>query len=157
MSAAASQVLSWGKCEIVATPIADTGATPQSAVTFPTPIDGTTNLTTTQGDKQEAKIEGGQVVAVRYNANTYELTFDIRLHSTQTSLPIDGVDGVIPGEFTVTVKPLDNATVAPGVTIARASGNVQVSYTAEEGVKATYTFSSLLPASGNQVSVGVIS
>lgn len=153
---AASQTLAWGKCEIVATPIENTGATPQSAVTFPTPVEGSTQLTTTQGDKQEAKIEGGQVVAARYNANSYELTFDVRLHSSQTTPPIDGTDGVIPGEFTITIKPLENST-APGVTIARATGNVQIGYTSENGVVATYTFTSLLPASGNQVTVGVIS
>lgn len=152
----ASQILAWGKCEVKATPIANSGASVQAAVTFPIPVEGSTQLTTTQGDKQEAKIEGGQVVAVRFNANTYELSFDIRLHSSQTSLPLDGTDGVIPGEFTVQIKPLEN-TAAPGVTIARASGNVQIGYTSENGTIATYTFSSLLPESGNQVTVGVIS
>ena len=154
--ATSAQVLAWGECSVTATPIEGSGATVTSAVTFPTPVEGTTNLSTTQGDKNEAKVEGGAVVAVRYNANSYELTFDIRMHSTLTALPLDGTDGVIPGEFTVVVKPTEN-TAAPGVTINRASANVQVSYTSEGGVVATYTFSSLKVENGNQITVGVIS
>lgn len=140
----------------MATPISGSGATPSSAVTFPTPVEGTTQLTTTQGDKTEAKVEGGAVVAARYGANTYELAFDIRMHSSLTTLPLDGKDGVVPGEFKVEIKPKEN-TAAPGVTIARASCNVQVAYTSEGGVIATYTFSSLKVEDGNQITVGVIS
>lgn len=150
-----AQILSWGACEITATPIPNSGATPSSAVTFPTPVEGTTQLTTTQGDKTEAKVEGGAVMASRYGANSYELAFDIRMHSSLTTLPLDGKDGVVPGEFKVEIKPTDNAA-APGVTIARASCNVQVSYTSEGGVIATYTFSSLVVEGGNQITVGVI-
>ena len=151
-----AQILSWGECEIKITPIEGSGAKVDSPITFPTPVEGTANLTTTQGDKTEAKVEGGAVMAVRYGANTYELTFDIRMHSTLTTLPLDGKDGIVPGEFKVEIKPKDNEA-APGVTIARAACNVQVAYTSEGGVVATYTFSSLKTTDGtNQITVGVI-
>jgi len=148
-----AKVLSWGKCTIEATPIENTGAPVNQKVTFPTPADGTTQLTTTQGDKTELKIEGGAVEAARYGANSYELSFQIRLHSTLATPPLNGTDGVVLGEYTVVIKPENSA--APQVTINRASCNVQISYTAAEGVVAAYTFSSLDNGETGQITVAV--
>lgn len=147
------KVLSWGKCAINVEPIAGTGCPSDfTAMDFPTPVEDSTNLTTTQGDKNEAKVEGGGVEAVRYNANSYELTFQIRLHSTLTAPPLDGTDGVIPGEYKVTIKPENSA--APQVKINRSSANVGIEFTADNGVIATYTFSSLVVDNGKQIEIG---
>lgn len=147
------KILSWGKCTIKATPITGTGVDSKysGAVTFETPVEDSTNLSTTQGDKNEARVEGGAVDAVRYNANSYELTFDIRLHSSLTTPPIDGNDGVILGEWKVEIAPENSA--APKVTINRSSANVQINYTADNGVIASYTFSSLVNPSGQQITI----
>lgn len=149
------KVLSWGKCTVEATPVAGTGAEGTAKITFPTPIEDSTQLTTTQGDKNEARVEGGAVEAARYNANSYELVFGIRLHSGLVQLPLKGTDGVIPGEYSVVIKPENSA--APAITINRASANVQVNFTADEGLTATYTFSSLVNDSGEQIAIAVAS
>jgi len=142
-------ILAWGKCQIKATPIEGSGATIESAVTFPTPVDGTTQLTTTQGDKTEAKIEGGGIEAVRFNKNTYELAFDVRLGGTRTD-QMGAHDGLVDGEFQVEVKSLDYST-APSCKINRSTCNVQVSYTSAVGFTAHYVFISVEPSSGDQI------
>lgn len=147
-----AKVLAWGKCKVTATPLQNTGATSEAAVEFPTPVEDSTQLTTTQGDKNEARVEGGAVEAVRYNANSYELAFDIRLHSGQKTPPLDGQDGVIPGEYKVEIVSEENAE-APKVRINRASANVQLGYTADGGIIASYTFSALTNDDGQQVEV----
>lgn len=149
------KVLSWGKCTIEATPITGTGASGSTKITFPTPVEDSTSLTTTQGDKNEARVEGGAVEAARYNANSYELTFQVRLHSGLVAPPLDGVDGVIPGEYKVTIIPEN--TAAPAVTINRASANVGINYSSDGGVMASYTFSSLENGSDQQITVAVAS
>lgn len=146
------KILSWGKCDIIVEPIIGTGAATEEVYMFETPVEDSTNLSTTQGDKNEARVEGGGVDAVRYNANSYELTFDVRMHSGFKKNPLGGTDGVIPGEFTMYVKPENSA--APGVKINRSSANVQINFTADNGVIATYTFSSLVNVGGQQIEVG---
>lgn len=138
-------MLSWGKCKVKLTPIEGTGATEQEHV-FTDIVEDSTSLETTQGDKQEATIEGGEIEAVRYKANSYELGFQVRLKSDQIEPPIDGDEGVVAGEWTAKVEP--EASGAPMCTINRAAVNVQVSFSAAEGFMATYTVSSLRPKDG---------
>ena len=49
--------IGWGKCRIFVKDLDTTGAKYRE---LPTPIEGSTSLEATKGDKQEAKIEGGQ-------------------------------------------------------------------------------------------------
>lgn len=141
-------ILSWGKCQVTLTPITSSGAT-ETAATFNRIVEGSTSLETTQGDKTEAKIEGGEVEAVRFGRNTYELSFQTRLGSDVVEPPIKGDDGVVAGEWTATLVP--EANEAPGFTIARASVNVQVSYNSSDGAIATYTVTSMKPTTGQQI------
>ena len=119
--------------------------------TLPTPMDGTTTLETTQGDKMEAKIEGGENEAVKYKANTYELTFKIR-HAPEKQSELDVIsdtDGVVAEEYSVQVIPENEEAI--GVEIARASVNVQTSFDTTDGVVKTYTFSALKNDKGKTV------
>jgi len=116
---------------------------------LPTPIDGSTSLETTQGEKMEAKIEGGDNEAVKYKANTYELSFQIRdaPEKAEKLAVISDIDGVVKDEFTVQVIPENEDAI--GVQIDRASVNVQTSYNSTDGVVKTYTFSALKPSDGS--------
>lgn len=115
---------------------------------LPTPVDGSTSLATTQGEKMEAKIEGGDNEAVKYKANTYELSFQIRdaPEKAEKLSVISDVDGVVKEEFAVQVIPENEDAI--GVQIDRASVNVQTSYSSADGVVRTYTFSALKPSDG---------
>ena len=71
-------MLSWGKCKIWIGKLGDSDTPPSSWTEVPTPVENSTVLTGTKGDKTEAKVEGGEVEAVKYGKNTYTLTFNIR-------------------------------------------------------------------------------
>ena len=140
-------IISWGKPQsITATPITDTGATGGGAL--PTPVEGSSELTTEKGDKMEATIEGGEAEAVKYKASKYTFVCQVRFGKDRT-MPIDGTDGVVPGEWSLALVP--DETGAPGFTIHRCVCSYEDSWTAEDGGIRTYTFESLKPASGNQI------
>lgn len=144
MATADTVTIGWGRPTIK---VKKAGATSYSEL--PTPIDGSTSLETTQGEKMEAKIEGGDNEAVKYKANTYELSFQIRYApEKETKLAvISDTDGVVDDEFEVQVIPENGDAI--GVQIDRASVNVQTSYNSTDGVVKTYTFSALKPSDGS--------
>lgn len=146
-----AKILMWGACTITVTPLENSGATLSAAVTFNAPAEAQTTLTPTQGTKQEARIEGGEVEAVRYQATTYQLTWRERVHSTGKTDKFGNGDGNVPGEFSVAVTPTENNT-APVLNIARASANVQYEYNATDGGFFIYTVDVLKPASGSAIS-----
>lgn len=119
---------------------------------FATPVEGTTTLEASQGDKMEAKIEGGTNEAVKYKANTYNLTFDVRQVPERTD-PVEGLDGVVEGEYMVIIYPEnDNAIHA---VLKRTVINIQEKFDAENGLVRTYTFDVLKPSDGSsQVLLG---
>jgi len=140
--------ISWGRPKIE---VKKVGESEWKA--FATPVEDSTQLETTQGDKLEAKIEGGENEAVRYKSNTYQLSFQVRQALERTD-PIVDVDGVVADEYAVRVTP-ENAS-AIGVLIDRAAVNVQTSYNAADGLSKTYTFDVLKPEAGSQVKLQTI-
>lgn len=143
-------IISWGKPDIVVTAIADTGAV--TVGTIPTPVEDSTELSTEKGDKKEATVEGGGNEAVKYSKSKYSLKFQIR-QGKDRSMPIEGTDGVVPGEYGVKLTPEEVG--APGFAIARAVCSYEDSYTAADGLMRTYTFDSLEPADGSpQITFG---
>lgn len=145
-----AQILAWGKCQIKVTPIADSGAAISEAVTLPIPVEDSTQLTPTQGDKKEATVEGGDVVASRTNASKYTLTTKIRLHSSLKQPPLGDGDGLVAGEFKVEITPIENSA-SPKLTINRASASCMYTYTAADGMDIQYDFDVLKPASGPKI------
>lgn len=140
----------WGQPKIEVKKLGDV---PGEWQAFATPVEGTTQLTTTQGDKMEAKIEGGENEAVKYKKNTYQLVFDVRQVPERTD-PIIDSDGVVADEYSVRITP-ENAT-AIGALIDRASVNVQKKFDAENGLVKTYTFDVLKAPTGDSVKFKVI-
>lgn len=135
-----SKVLSWGKCSVTATPISGTGYNSTAPIIFDTIVEGSTSMEPSQGDKTEAKIEGGAVEAAKYGANGYTLSFQERIGS-EDSLKLTNHNGVVNGEFKVTIVPENSA--AKTVRINKASANVQLSYSSADGLIATYSFTAL--------------
>lgn len=127
--------VSWGKPRIVVKKVGGS-----SYIVMPTPAEGSTSLETSQGDKMEAKIEGGEYEDVKYNANTYALSFQIRVTKGRT-MPIEHNDGVVSDDYELWLQPEDPA--CPGIHIAKASVNAQTAYTSSEGLSVTYTFDAL--------------
>lgn len=95
-----------GKCTIKIGKLQDNGEAPSSWVDVPTPVENSTKLTPTKGQKKEAKIEGGENEAVKYAASTYALEFEIRAEKGRKK-PIEDVDGVIADEYSIKLQPED--------------------------------------------------
>lgn len=133
----------WGQ------PVIEVKKTGETAWTkFATPVEDTTKLECTQGDKMEAKIEGGENEAVKYKANSYVLSFNMRQVPERTD-PISEENGIVKDEYSVRVIPENDEAI--GILIDRASVNVQTSFDSQNGLIKTYTFDALKPATGNTV------
>ena len=131
--------ISWGVPTIKVTKIG--GGSP---IVFPTPVDGSTQLSTEKGDKMEALIEGGEAEAIKYKRGKYTLEFQIRLGSNdgvKREFPVDGLDGVVDGEYALELSAEDEG--APGFKFAKSVCSYEDSYTSEDGIIRTYQFESL--------------
>lgn len=113
-----------------------------------TPKEDTTELTTTQGDRQEATEEGGAVVDVRYGANSYQLVFTLFAKKGKTK-PIPDSNGVIEGNYAWRITPEDPA--CEGLLIENSTVSVQDAYTPADGKTWIYTVEVLKPASGDML------
>nr|WP_302831800.1 hypothetical protein [uncultured Bacteroides sp.] len=145
--------LTWGKPTIKIGKLGANGAAPTTWIDIPTPVENSTKLTPTKGTKKEAKIEGGENEAVKYNANTYAMEFEIRIGEGRDK-PVEDVDGVIEGEYAVKLQPEEKNL--KGVVIDRCVLSAEDTWDAENGTKIKYTVDVLKPASGNQVKHEVV-
>lgn len=142
-------VLSWGRPIII---IKKVGTNVYKQL--PPPVLDSTNLTTTKGEKKEAKIEGGENEDVKYTRNTYALALDIRQAKGRTR-PINDEDGLIVDNYEVYLQPEDSTT--EGFKIAKSTVSVEDSWTSADGGVLKYTFDALKPDDGGkQVQWGVV-
>ncbi len=141
--------LSWGKCTLFIKSFAQ-GSKWKRLVT---PVEDSTNLASSQGDKLEAKIEGGENEAVKYKKNTYQLTYNIRKAQGRAQ-PIPNTDGVVKDEYSVLLMPEDPTT--DGFYIERTSANIQDNYTTADGAIWQITHDALSPTKGNTVKWGLV-
>lgn len=150
------KALSWGKPRIFIAPIAD--GTEGEWVEVKTPVENTTKLTTTKGDKKEAKVEGGENECVKYNRNTYALEFEIRVglenDGTLTQLPFDDVDGVIATTYAIKVQP-ENPEVQ-GIYIKNAVVSLEDNWDAENGKINKYTCDVVKAQTGKSIEFVVV-
>lgn len=149
-------IISWGVPTIKATKLAADGSVATGdaakAVTFPTPVDGSTQLSTEKGNKMEALVEGGEPEAIKYKRGRYTLEFQVRFGAGRKPEDlIDGTDGVVEGEWQLELEAEDKASGAPGFKFPKSVCSYEDSYTSEDGIIRTYSFESLKPASGAQV------
>lgn len=148
-------MIGWGKPRIFFKETGKAGATWKE---FPTPAEGSTSLSTTKGDKTEAKVEGGANEDVKYGNNTYALTFNIRA-AKDRERPIDDVDGVIASNYAIALRPEDPKV--QGFVIENATASVEDNFSAADGGVWAYTFDALVPSNSGfetkrQVQWGVI-
>lgn len=141
--------LSWGRPTIEFGKCGADGAAPTTWKTLGfDPVENSTKLTPTKGEKKEAKVEGGANEAVRYARNTYAFEFEIRAAKGRQK-PIEDSDGVVEGEYAFRLIPED--AECEGILIERSVVSVEESFDTAEGKKWKYTVDVLKPANGNQV------
>lgn len=144
-------VIGWGKPRIFVKRIDGDNAGDWSEV--PIPVEDSTTLETTKGDKTEAKLEGGSNEDVKYGANTYALAYTIRIAKGKTQ-PFEQNDGYVDGEYKVALQPEDPAV--PGFLIDKSVVSAEDGYSTAEGGSIVYTHDALKPENGNQIKWGVI-
>lgn len=144
-------VLSWGKPGLYLRKIGD--KTTNKWIKLPTPVEGTTQLTTTKGTKVEAKVEGGENEDVRYGKNTYALEFEIRAAKGRKK-PVPDADGIIDGNYELALQPEDPEAV--GIKIDKGALSVEDTWSSADGGKWKYTLDALKPDTGDQVKNGKV-
>lgn len=151
-------VLSWGKPKIQIGEL--NGTSGISGVTawkdIATPVENTTQLTTTEGEETEAKEEGGAVVDSKSAKSTYSLVFTLYKKKGE-ELPFDDADGVIPGNYAILLQPEDPE--CDGLIIEKATIKSAKEYTSADGIRVTYTCKALVPDGGvdkDQVQIDVV-
>lgn len=141
--------LSWGKPTIEFGKCGANGAAPTEWTKLEYPlVENSTKLTPTKGEKKEAKVEGGEVEAIRYGRSTFVFEFEIRAAKGRVK-PIMDEDGVVTGEYAFRLTPEDAA--CEGLLIERSVVSVEDTFDTAEGKKWKYTVDVLKPASGAQV------
>ena len=143
-------VLSWGEPGIYIKKLGDTSAKWKK---LPTPVEDSTQLSTTKGEKKEAKVEGGANEDVKFAKNTYALVFNIRMAKGRQR-PIEDEDGLITDNYAVALQPEDKDT--DGFIIDKSTVSVEDGWTAADGGILIYTFDALKPDTGKQVKWGKV-
>lgn len=144
-------VIGWGKPRIFVKRI-DAG-NEGTWKEVPIPVEDSTTLETTKGDKTEAKLEGGSNEDVKYGANTYALAYTIRVAKSKEQ-PFEQNDGYVAGEYAVALQPEDPKV--PGFMIDKSVVSAEDGFSTSEGGTIIYTHDALKPTNGNQVKWGVV-
>lgn len=145
-------LLSWGKPNIYVKDLDETGAEVRKLFT---PVEDSTSLETSEGDKNEAKIEGGAIEDVMYKKSTFSLSCEIRMLKGRNK-PFDDKDGLVAHNYEVWIQPAENVG-GYGIHIPKAAVSVTTTYTSADGIKQTIKFDALENDTTTQLEVGVIS
>lgn len=143
-------VIGWGKPRIFKKRLDISGGKWEEV---PIPMEDSTTLETTKGDKTEAKLEGGSNEDVKYGANTYALSYTIRVAKGKV-MPFEQNDGYVEGEYAVALQPEDPQV--PGIMIDKSVVSAEDGFSTTDGGTIVYTHDALKPTNGNQVKWGVI-
>lgn len=143
-------VIGWGKPRIFVKRTDITGGTWKEV---PIPVEDSTTLETTKGDKTEAKLEGGSNEDVKYGANTYALAYTIRVAKGKVQ-PFEQNDGYVEGEYKVALQPEDNKV--PGFMIDKSVVSAEDGFSTTDGGTIVYTHDALKPDNGNQIKWGIV-
>lgn len=140
----------WGKPRIFTKDIDDAEA---KWVEQSTPVEDTTELSTEQGDKVEAPIEGGENEDVRIKRSKYSFNYNIRKVKGRKK-PFPSNDGVVDHHYAVMLQPED--PTCKGFSIEKSTVAVLDSYTAADGAMWQITHEVLKAETGNAVKWGIV-
>lgn len=140
--------LMWGKAPAAIAKQKADGTTYDAFKRLPECVENALQLSTTKGEKKEAKVEGGGVEAVRYSKNTYSLSMSFR-RGTIKGQPVkfpfeeDEVDGVVEGIYYLRVQPEDKTS--GGLSVREVIISTEDTYTAADGAIKIVTFDFIKP------------
>ena len=143
--------LSWGKPRIF---VKDLSATEGVWVELNTPVEGSTELQPTKGDKMEAPVEGGQNEDVKYQSSTYAVVYNIRKLKGR-KVPFPNTDGVCSKHYGFMLMPEDNTNV--GFYMEETIVTIDDTFTSADGAIWAVQHDAIAATSGNTVKWGAVS
>jgi len=138
-------VIGWGKPKVEGGKLTANGGAPTTWIVFPEIVQGTAQLTTEQGNKQEALEEGGGIVDVRFDKSKYTFELELFVKKGDTK-PIEDDDGIILDNYAIRLTPEDPKT--EGFIMDRTNVSCVETWTSNDGKRWKYTFSGLKPQTG---------
>ena len=164
-----AKAISWGKPSIFIGKTGQTLGDNDFWELLSTPVEDSTNLTGTQGDKTEATIEGGEAEATKYNAATFELAMNVRMaleennkhrflptelygkkEVTISSVATQVVDLSKYSSSSVAVVLIPQDAEAPGFYCPSCSVSIMETYTAADGAMWEITLAPNVPSGGGK-------
>ena len=142
--------ISWGKPSLFQTATSVDGA-PAAAADWKDieiPKEGTLQIQVTEGSAQTVTEEGGGIVDVRFNANTYELQFTEFVKKGKTPV-FEDKDGLVAGEHAFRFLPEDDT--CEGRQIDCSVVRVIETFTTAEGILRLHKAQGKKPKTGNTV------
>ncbi|MCQ2348976.1 MAG: hypothetical protein MJZ98_00685 [Paludibacteraceae bacterium] len=143
-------VLSWGKPTIQVKKYVNGVLDPSENdwITLSTPVQGTTNLDTADGDTVQALEEGGGVVDSYTNKSQFTLSMELFVKKNETK-PIDDNDGVVLDNYAVRLVPEDAEN--NGYLFKKCAVTARETWTSADGGRWVYTFTALVPDDGGKM------
>lgn len=143
-------ILSWGKPKIFVRSLDTIGAIWRLLVT---PKEGTTQFEEAEGDEQEAKEEGGDVVDTNYKSSSATLTFE-EFVKKGGKKPFKSTGGRIDDHYEVYIQPEDPECV--GLHIPHVAGKQVLKANAEDGALYTETLKAIKENGKDLFTEGVV-
>lgn len=142
--------ISWGKPRLFTF---DADVPGSNAYELATPVEDSTQLTPTKGDKLEAKVEGGDNEDVKYKRSTFATNFNIRKAKNRKP-PYPSVDGVVSHHYGLLLMPEDPTT--EGFYIEKNTIGIDDTFTAADGAIWAVQADALKAEEGNTVKWGTV-
>lgn len=142
--------LSWGKPRIF---VKDIDAETPKWNELNTPVQNSTELQTTKGDKLEAPVEGGENEDVKYKDGKYAVLYNIRKKKSR-AVPIPNKNGVASHHYAFCLMPEDKTNL--GFYVENSSVTVDDTFTADDGAIWAINHDAIAAASGNTVKWGTV-
>ena len=141
-------ILKWGQPKIQIGKLGANGAAPSSWITVDNPVEDSTQLTTNDGDTQEARGEGGVLVDFKKKKNSYEFAFEL-FGKQGINYPVEDVDGVVEGFYAMRLLPEDESL--DGIQFAKSVITAGDTYNTADGVRKPYVMHVINATSGKTI------
>lgn len=135
-------VLPWGKYNVF---VKDLDQPNSKWLLLPTPREGSTAVNPTEGDKIEAKEEGGGIVDSKRSKSSYEILYDLFQKKGQAQpLAAKTVDGMVIGNYALAIQPAEDVGVQ-GIYVGKSTISASDTLSSADGGYVTYTHSGVIP------------
>lgn len=141
-------ILKWGKPHIQIGKVGSDGSAPATWIDVDNPVQDSTQLTTTDGNTNEALGEGGEVVDFKQEKNKYEFAFEL-FGKQGVNEPVQDVDGIIDGFYAMRLLPEDESL--DGIQFAKSVMTCGDTYNAKDGVRKPYKMRVINATSGKTI------